>query len=134
MANRFEFTRADRIRKAMMREVSDILFTDLKDPRLSDLLISVTDVEVAGDLRHAKIFISVMASPERQQEVLEILREYQPRIRSEIGQRIRLRFTPELDIRYDNSLERGSRITQLLETLSQEETPTTTTENDAPLA
>jgi ribosome-binding factor A len=121
MANRFEFSRADRVRKALIREVSDIMAHELKDVRLMDDLITVTDVEVTQDLRYAKIFVSAMASPERQQEIMAILREYQPRIRSEIGQRVRLRFTPEIDIKYDPSLERGSRVSHLLDQIARGE-------------
>lgn len=121
MANRQEFNRADRIRKAVIREFSDILSREIKDPRLADTLISVTDVEISGDLRHARIFVSIMADEDAQQEIMDILHEYAPKIRSELGQRIRLRYTPEVDIRLDTSLERGARVTQLLNRIGRGE-------------
>jgi ribosome-binding factor A len=121
MANRHEFSRADRVRKAIIREFSDILANEIKEPRLIDQLISVTDVEVSGDLRHAKIFVSVMGEESTQKEVMEILTEHVSKFRYELGQRIRLRYTPEIDIRLDDSLERGSRITQLLNQISRGE-------------
>lgn len=121
MANRHEFSRADRVRKAIIRESSDILANEIKEPRLIDHLISVTDVEVSGDLRYAKIFVSVMGDEATQKEVMVILKEHVSKFRYEIGQRIRLRYTPEIDIRLDDSLERGTRITQLLNQISRGE-------------
>jgi ribosome-binding factor A len=121
MANRQDFSRADRIRKAIIREFSDILAHEVKDPRLVNQLISVTDAEITGDLRHARIFLSIMGEESLQTELMGIITEQIPKIRSEIGQRIRLRYTPEIDIRLDNSLERGARITQLLNQISRGE-------------
>ncbi len=121
MANRQEFNRSDRIRKAVIREFSDILAREVKDPRLVGILISVTDVEVSGDLRHARVFVSVMGDETTQNEVMDILDEQTPKIRSELGQRIRLRYTLELDIRLDTSLERGTRVTQLLNKIGRGE-------------
>jgi ribosome-binding factor A len=121
MANRNEFSRSDRIRKAIIREFSDILTHEIKDPKLVNQLISVTDVEVSGDLRHAKVFVSIMGEEALQNEIMEVLQENTPKIRSAIGQRIRLRYTPEIDVRLDNSLERGSRVTQLLNQISRGE-------------
>jgi ribosome-binding factor A len=121
MANRQDFNRGDRVRKAIIREFSDILAHEVKDPRLANRLVSVTDVEVSGDLRHAKVFVSVMGEEAVQQEVMDILKEQSSKIRQALGQRIRLRYTPEIDIRLDNSLERGSRVTQLLNQISRGE-------------
>ena len=121
MANRNEFSRTDRIRKAIIREFSDILKHEIKDPILVNQLISVTDVEVSGDMRHAKVFVSIMGEESLQQEIMTVLLENKPKIRSAIGQRIRLRYTPEIDIKLDNSLERGTRITQLLNQISRGE-------------
>jgi ribosome-binding factor A len=121
MANRNDFNRGDRVRKAIIREFSDIVSREIQDVRLENKVISVTDVDVSGDLRHAKIFVSILGSPEEQEEIIEILLEASPKIRFGLGQRIRLRYTPEIDIRLDNSLERGSRVTQLLNKISRGE-------------
>jgi ribosome-binding factor A len=121
MANRNDFSRTDRIRKAIIREFSDILAHEIKDPILVNQLISVTDVEVSGDMRHAKVFVSIMGEEELQKQIMEVLLENRPKIRSAIGQRIRLRYTPEIDVKLDNSLERGTRITQLLNQISRGE-------------
>ena len=121
MANRNEFNRTDRIRKAIMREFSDILANEIKEPVLVNQLISVTDVEVSGDMRHAKVFVSIMGDETLQDNIMEVLLAHRSKIRSLLGQRIQLRYTPEIDIKLDNSLERGSRITQLLNQISQGE-------------
>ena len=121
MANRSDFSRTDRIRKAIIREFSDILSREIQDPQFQNQLISVTDVDVSNDMRHAKIFLSIMGEPEHQQQLFNLLNEYKPRIRHELGQRIRLRYTPDLELNLDDSLERGARVTQLLNQISRGE-------------
>lgn len=121
MANRFEFTRADRVRKALMREVSDIIRISVKDPRLTDTVVSITDVDVSGDLRHAKIFVSIFGSDELKTQTMEILTEWTPQVRSEVGKRVRLHHTPEIQFLLDDSLERGTRVTSLLDQISRGE-------------
>jgi ribosome-binding factor A len=121
MANRNEFSRTDRIRKAIIREFSDILTHEIKEPILVNQLISVTDVEVSGDMRHAKVFVSIMGDEALQNDIMDVLLANRPRIRSALGQRIRLRYTPEIGVFLDNSLERGTRITQLLNQISRGE-------------
>lgn len=121
MANRADFSRSDRVRKAIIREFSSILANEIKEPRLINHLISVTDAEVSNDMRHAKVFVSIMGDEATQTEVMAILKESESKFRYEIGQRIRLRYTPEIDIRLDNSLERGTRVTQILNQISRGE-------------
>jgi ribosome-binding factor A len=121
MPQRQDFSRADRIRKAMLREFSDILLREIKEPRLMDVMISPTDAEVSGDLRHVRLFVSIRGDETLQKEIMEILKGYIPKIRSELGHRISLRYTPEIDIRLDTSLERGARITDILNKITRGE-------------
>lgn len=121
MPNRPDFNRADRIRKAMIREFSDILMRQIKEPRLMEVLISVTDAEVSGDLRHVKLFVSIRGDQDTQNEIMNILQEQVPKIRSELGHRIQMRHTPEIAIRLDTSMERGARVTELLNQISRGE-------------
>lgn len=121
MANRFEFSRTDRVRKALMREISEIIRRQIKDPRLAEEVISVTDVDVSKDFRHAKVYVSIFGTPEVQQELMNILAEWAPQVRTEVGKRVRLHHTPEILFYLDNSLERGSRVTQLLDQISRGE-------------
>lgn len=121
MASRQGFSRGDKIRKAMMREISDIIARELKEPVLSDQIISVTDVVISPDNRHARVFVSILGDDAKRTEILEVLKEAQSKIRHHVGQRIRLRYTPEIEIRYDDSIERGSRVTDLLNQISRGE-------------
>jgi len=104
--------REGRLAEAIKEEVSDILRNDLKDPRIG--FASITAVEVSGDLRHAKIFVSVLGDQQQKADTMKGLESASGYIRSELGRRIRLRFTPEIVFRLDESIERGVRIAQLL--------------------
>ena len=111
--------RSERLRELIKSEFGSILQRDLKDPRIG--FVSVTDVEVSNDYSHVKIFVSIYGDDEAKRLTMEGLESAKGFIRSELGQRIRLRHTPEVHILADNSLERGSRIFELLEKVKQEE-------------
>lgn len=114
------FTRSDRVRKTLMKELSDILCRGVKDPRIEGV-VSITDIELPSDFSLAKVYVSVYGSEEQQKQVLEALKDNAPKMRKEIGRRIRLRNTPELLFFLDNSLERGSKITELINKISRGE-------------
>ncbi|GAB6098849.1 30S ribosome-binding factor RbfA [Halanaerocella petrolearia] len=109
--------RQQRVASLIKEEVSELLQREIKDPRIG--FVSVTDVEVSGDLRHAKIFVSILDGDK--EETMEALESATGFVRTEIGKRIRLRHTPEVIFRYDNSIERGTRVFELLEDIKQEE-------------
>lgn len=119
--SRQSFSRVDRVRKAVLREMGDILANELQDPRLDDQIISVTDVEVSNDLRHAKVFFSILADEETRNELMTLILDYAPKIRQALGQRVQLRYVPELHLFLDDSLERGTRVSALLNKLSSGE-------------
>ncbi|MBX2860314.1 MAG: 30S ribosome-binding factor RbfA [Vampirovibrio sp.] len=121
MTSRQGFTRGDKVRKALIREVSDVLAAQLKDPSVANELVSVIDIDLSKDLRHARVYLSVMGDEETKARVMEVVEEKTPRIRSEVGQRIRMRYTPELVFYLDDSLERGARVSQLLDQISKGE-------------
>ena len=104
--------RPSRVAEQIKKEVSLILPQELKDPRLG--FITVTAVEVTNDLRYAKIFFSVLGNEQEEKSTLEALNKAKGFIRTEIGKRIRLRFTPEISFVLDKSLEQGARINKLL--------------------
>lgn len=112
--------RADRVRKTMMKEIGDILLKNIRDTRIKGL-VSVTDIELASDYSFAKVFISVLANDEDKKLALEALKEKEPHVRYEIGKRIRLRLTPKIEFHLDDSLERGSRISALIDKISKGE-------------
>ena len=112
--------RMDRIRKTMMKEVGDILLKDIRDSRIKGI-VSVTDIELASDYSYARVFVSILCNDEEKEPALEALKEKEPHVRYEIGKRIRLRLTPKIEFRLDDSLERGSRISALIDKISKGE-------------
>lgn len=106
--------RTGRISEEMKREVSAIIQNELKDPRLSKI-VSVTSADVTKDLRYAKVFISVLGSEEEKKNTLDGLKSAAGFIRREIGQRMQLRYTPEMLFELDNSIERGAYISKLID-------------------
>jgi len=113
-------SRAEKVRKALIREVSSLLQRNIKDPRISGI-VSVTDIDLSSDCRYAKIFVSVFGSEDEQNNTMEALHSSTGYIRSELGKRIPLRFTPEIKFIIDDSLERGARVSKLLEKISRGE-------------
>ncbi|HYP03579.1 MAG TPA: 30S ribosome-binding factor RbfA, partial [Cyanobium sp.] len=88
--------RVERMAAAIRREVSELLHTGLRDERVQQGLVSVTGVEVAGDLQHCKIFVSVYGSDDDRSQALEGLRAATPYVKGELGRRLRMRRTPEV--------------------------------------
>ncbi len=114
--------RAQRVAEEIKREVSEILRKEIRDPRVAvSGVISVTDVSVTRDIRHAKIYVSVLGSEEEKTQTLEALKKAAGFIRSEIGKRIRLRHTPEITIQLDHSIAYGAHINQLLHDINRSE-------------
>jgi ribosome-binding factor A len=112
--------RVERVASLIKREVSLMLIGDIKDDRVGAGMVSVTDVNVSGDLQHAKIFVSIYGSDEARAETMEGLQAATGYIRRELGHRVRLRRTPEVVFLEDRSIERGTRILSLLNHLSEE--------------
>lgn len=104
--------RIEKLQELIKQEMSKMLLKELKDPRIG--FVTVTDVEMTGDLREAKIYVSVMGKEEQIKSSLEGLNSALGFIRREIGQRIRLRFTPEISFALDTSLDYGEHIQKLL--------------------
>lgn len=112
--------RMARVASLIKREVSQMMMDGIKDDRVGAGMVSVTDVDVSGDLQHAKIFVSIYGTDEARAETMEGLAAATGFVRSELGQRIRLRRTPEIIFKEDRSVERGTRVLSLLSQLSQE--------------
>ncbi len=112
--------RVSRVAALIQREVSQLLQNGIKDDRVGSGMVSVTDVNVSGDLQHAKIFVSIYGTPEAKAETMAGLKAATGYVRREIGQRVRLRRTPEVVFMEDKSLERGDRILTLLNQINQD--------------
>lgn len=110
-------TRANRVAEQIKKELGEILTQKLKDPRIG--FVTITDVEVTGDLQQAKVFISVLGDETEKAETLEGLEKANGFIRSEIGQRIRLRKTPEITFEFDEAHAYGNHIDSILRDLKE---------------
>lgn len=113
------FKRAERVSDQMKQEIADILMRKIKDPRIG--FVTVTDVDVADDLRNAKVFVSVYGSDAEKESSLKGLGSAAAFIRSEVGKRMRMRYVPELLFRFDSTVERGAHIMELLRQIEEKE-------------
>ncbi|WP_425807389.1 30S ribosome-binding factor RbfA [Desulfitobacterium sp. Sab5] len=111
--------RASRLGETLKEEISQMIREDLKDPRIG--FVTVTSVEVADDLGHAKVFISVLGDEQKSKDSMEALKRASGFVRSEIGKRIRLRHVPEIVFKYDSSIQHGAHIAELLREVHTEE-------------
>lgn len=112
--------RVSRVAESIRREVSQMLVHGIKDERVGSGMVTVTDVYVSGDLQHTKIFVSIYGSDEVKAAAMEGLHSAAGYVRSLLGQRVRLRRTPEVIFVEDRSIERGMRVLSLLDQLSDE--------------
>ncbi|OZS79290.1 ribosome-binding factor A [Tetzosporium hominis] len=112
-------TRSNRVAEQMKKEIADILKRKVKDPRVE--FVTVTDVEVTGDLQQATVYVTVLEQQVKQAEALKGLEKAKGIVRSEVGKRIRLRKTPELAFQIDESIAYGNHIDDLLRKLNQQD-------------
>jgi ribosome-binding factor A len=106
--------RTERIAEELKKEISNIIRNTIKDPRLPGF-VSVTAVRVTKDLRYAKAYISVYGKDKEKQDAIQALNHAAGFVRREIGNRIKLRYTPELTFHLDNSIEHGIHISNLID-------------------
>lgn len=99
------------------RILAAIIQEHIKDPRIDFSSVSVTRVDVAQDISHARVYISVLGSEEKQAETMQALQKARGYIRSELAQAIQIRHAPDLEFRLDRSIEHGIRISSLLDSL-----------------
>ena len=111
--------RKGRINEDLQRELSALIRT-LKDPRVQQSMVSVTKVEATGDLRYAKVYISVL-DKDKSKETLKGLKSAGGFLRREIGSRLQLRYTPELVFEEDDSIAYGAKMFNLLRSLDIKE-------------
>lgn len=106
--------RTDRISEEVKKELSELIQNHIKDPRLPDF-VSVTAVRVTKDLRYAKVYVSVLGDEDKKKAALAALNSAAGFIRHEIGQRIKLRLTPEFNFILDDSIEKGMYLRKLID-------------------
>lgn len=111
--------RVEKVQAFIKQEASKMILNELKDPRIG--FVTVTQVEVTGDLRHAKIYLSLMGTDEEKAQSWQGLTKAVGFLRTEIGKRLKMRFSPELTLHLDESLDYSEKIQKLLLKLKQDE-------------
>ena len=104
--------RTERVDELLRQEIGSIVSRDVADPRVG--FATITSVETTPDLRHAKVWVSVIGQPAERDATLAALRHAMPFIRHELGTRLRIKRIPDLHVHLDDTAERGTRILQLL--------------------
>ena len=113
--------RTDRIDELLRQEITEILSREVADPRIG--FVTVTDVETAPDLRHARVWVSIIGGRSEKDETVAALGRAMGFVRRELGTRLRLKRIPELHVRLDDTAERGTRVLQLLHELGEGQLP-----------
>jgi ribosome-binding factor A len=111
--------RVGRVGEQIKKELSVLIQSELKDPRIG--FVTVTGVEVPNDLSQAKVYLSVLGDEEQKKNTLSALDKANGYLRSELGKRVRLRHTPELIFKFDESIAYGSHIEKLLSDIEKEQ-------------
>ena len=110
--------RTDRLDSQFRAELMQLLQREMKDPRVG--FATVTRVETARDLGSAKVWVSVLGTPEEQAEAVRALTDAAPWLRRQLGDRLHIRHIPQLVIRHDDSIEAGDRVLRLLREIDEE--------------
>ncbi len=110
--------RKQRVESAIKKEISTLILRELKDPRIT--FVSVTHVSLTKDLRIAHVYVSIMGDPEAKEKNMEGLKSAAGFIRKEVGGVIKLRYTPEIIFKIDDTMEERERIMRLLKTIQDE--------------
>ena len=119
--------RTERVDELLRQEIGAIVTRDVADPRIG--FATITSVETTPDLRHAKVWVSVIGQPAERDATVAALRRAMPFVRHELGSRLRIKRIPDLHVHLDDTAERGTRVLRLLSELESGATP----EGDAPL-
>jgi ribosome-binding factor A len=109
-----DYPRTRRIAEQIQRELADILRSELKDPRVTGM-VTITEVEVSSDQSHAKVFFTVLGDDAKIEETAEGLKRAGGFLRTQLAHRMKLRTVPQLEFKYDPSIERGMRLSRLID-------------------
>ena len=113
--------RTERLQDQIRSDLSDLLRREVTDPRLaSDAIVSITEVELTADLRHARVYISILGTAEQVHESFAAIKHATGFLRHELARRLTLRYVPELTFYLDQSVERGARVLELLKQVQEQ--------------
>ncbi len=114
--------RIERVNNLIRQEISGLLQHQVKDPRLGNF-VTITEVSTSPDLRYAKVFVSCLGDEAEKKETLSILAAASGFFRKELANRLKLRYIPELSFRWDDSIERGAHLQELIDKVNLDNTP-----------
>ncbi len=123
-------TRQRGVQELLVQDISEILQREMKDPRIG--FVTITDAEVTPDLRQARIYFSVLGTGEEREESGKALNRAAGFIRAQFAKRAEMRYVPELRFVFDTSVDRGARLSALLEQVRQENAPQGQVSQDEP--
>ena len=109
--------RLQRVRELLKREIGEAIRREFHVGECG--LISVNDVDVAGDLKSATVFISILGNPDQQKRGFQMLNDHRVRIQGLVGRAVVLKYTPRLKFAFDDSIVRGNRVLQIIEELER---------------
>jgi ribosome-binding factor A len=112
--------RVERVAALIRRETSELLIHGIRDERVHQGMVSITDVEVSGDLQHCKIFVSIYGEDTDKRNVLEGLKAASGYLRGELGRRLQMRRAPEVVFQLDRGIEKGTSVLNLLNRLEEQ--------------
>jgi ribosome-binding factor A len=115
------YQRTDRVADVMRREIAEVLFREVKDPRVRS--VTITGVRLSKDLKNARVFFTTMQQGEQFDEVLEGLQHAAGFVQRKVGGRLQLRYTPHITFAYDSSFENGARMDSILRGIEAELEP-----------
>jgi ribosome-binding factor A len=116
-----ETSRSTRLADQIQRDLAELIRRELKDPRVG--LVTVTDVEVSRDLSHAKVYVSSLTDAETHEHTIAALQHAAGFLRARLGHALRVRQVPELHFAYDESVERGIRLSRLIDEAVESDQP-----------
>lgn len=111
--------RVRKIQEFIKQEVSNILLRELKDPRLG--FVTVTDARITGDLREATVYVSLFGKAEEKENTLKVLKNATGYIRTEVGRRLGIRYSPTIEFKEDTSLDYGMKIDKILRDIEKKD-------------
>ena len=124
--------RVEKVAALIRKEMSHILLNGLRDHRIRSTMITITGVEVSGDLQHCKIFVSIFGNSNHKNEVFSELEASQVFLKGELGRRLQMRRAPEVVFKLDRGMEKGTSVLDLLGQLEDERKTKNSTLTDNP--
>jgi len=112
--------RVQKVAALIRKEMSELLMRGIQDQRVNETLITITEVEVSGDLQHCKIFLSIFGDHNHKENVLKVLESAKGFLKGELGRRLQMRRTPEILFKLDKGMEKGTSVLNLLDKLKEE--------------